>query len=287
MMSNKLVYKKVLVDSAFRLPQSKSSSDFVIELDENMECPEGTRLHITEVSIPATCKTTEVGFFEYLYVMVFDNSDVFVKNFRVYLGNKIYFAEQLAYDMNEGMNNNTTDLSAGGIFSYAYSASTRTVEFKIKEGLNYKLKIPTDTELKNYVSNQWNTTQSNYDSSNPLSINYLLSNYISTSPLTTWTSSYLNLVPFRAVYINSPELADHHISAPSNYSSSIIRKVLVSEQLGGIINDTSAPLSEDYISVGGKNLKRLSFRITDDKSNTLNLYDIPCQFSLIFSHPSY
>ena len=287
MMSNKLVYKKVLVDSAFRLPQSKSSSDFVIELDENMECPEGTRLHITEVSIPATFKTTEVGFFEYLYVMVFDNSDVFVKNFRVYLGNKIYFAEQLAYDMNEGMNNNTTDLSAGGIFSYAYSASTRTVEFKIKEGLNYKLKIPTDTELKNYVSNQWNTTQSNYDSSNPLSINYLLSNYISTSPLTTWTSSYLNLVPFRAVYINSPELADHHISAPSNYSSSIIRKVLVSEQLGGIINDNSAPLSEDYISVGGKNLKRLSFRITDDKSNTLNLYDIPCQFSLIFSHPSY
>ena len=287
MMSNKLVYKKVLVDSAFRLPQSKSSSDFVIELDENMECPQGTRLHITEVSIPATFKTTEVGFFEYLYVMVFDNSDVFVKNFRVYLGNKIYFAEQLAYDMNEGMNNNTTDLSAGGIFSYAYSASTRTVEFKIKEGLNYKLKIPTDTELKNYVNNQWNTTQSNYDSSNPLSINYLLSNYISTSPLTTWTSSYLNLVPFRAVYINSPELADHHISAPSNYSSSIIRKVLVSEQLGGIINDTSAPLSEDYISVGGKNLKRLSFRITDDKSNTLNLYDIPCQFSLIFSHPSY
>ena len=287
MMSNKLVYKKVLVDSAFRLPQSRSSSDFVIELDENMECPEGTRLHITEVSIPATFKTTEVGFFEYLYVMVFDNSDVFVKNFRVYLGNKIYFAEQLAFDMNEGMNNNTTDLSAGGIFSYSYSSATRTVEFKIKEGLNYKLKIPTDVELKNYVNNTWNTTQSNYDSSNPLSINYLLSNYISTSPIDTWTSSYLNLVPFRAVYINSPELADHHISAPSNYSSSIIRKVLVSEQLGGIINDTSAPLSEDYISVGGKNLKRLSFRITDDKSNTLNLYDIPCQFSLIFSHPSY
>ena len=286
-MSNKLTYKKVLVDSAFRLPQSRSSSDFVIELDENMECPEGTRLHITEVSIPATFKTTEVGFFEYLYVMVFDNSDVFVKNFRVYLGNKVYFAEQLAYDMNEGMNNNTTDLSAGGIFVYSYSSATRTVEFKVKDGLNYKIKIPTDTELKNYVNNQWNTTQENYDSSNPLSINYLLSNYVATSPIATWTSSYLNLVPFRAVYINSPELADHHLMSPSTYSSSIIRKVLVSEQLGGIINDNSAPLSEDYINVGGKNLKRLSFRITDDTSNTLNLYDIPCQFSLVFSHSNY
>ena len=287
MMSKKLTYKKVLVDSAFRLSQSRSSSDFIIELDQNMECPEGTRLHITEVSIPATFKTTEVGFFEYLYVMVFDNTDTFVKNFRVYLGNKIYFAEQLAYDMNEGMNSNTEDLTAGGIFVYSYSSATRTVEFKIKDGLNYKLKIPTDTELKNYVNNTWNATQSNYDSSNPLSINYLLSNFVATSPIATWTSSYLNLVPFRAVYINSPELADHHLMSPSTYSSSITRKVIVSEQLGGIINDTSAPLSEDYINVGGKNLKRLTFRITDDKNNTLNLYDIPCQFSLVFSHPSY
>ena len=103
--------------------------------------------------------------------MVFDNTDTFVKHFRVYLGNKIYFAEQLAYDMNEGMNSNTEDLTAGGIFVYSYSSATRTVEFKIKDGLNYKLKIPTDTELKNYVNNTWNTTQSNYDSSNPLSIN--------------------------------------------------------------------------------------------------------------------
>ena len=32
MMSNKLTYKKVFVDSQYRLPQSKSSSDFVVEL---------------------------------------------------------------------------------------------------------------------------------------------------------------------------------------------------------------------------------------------------------------
>ena len=146
MMSNKLTYKKVFVDSQYRLPQSKSSSDFVIELKENFECPAGTKCWITEVSMPTTWKTTENGFYEYLYVMVFDNSDVFVKNFRVYLGNKIYFAEQLAFDINEGLNNNTTDLSAGGIFNYAYSSATRTIEISVKDGLNYKVKIPTDTE---------------------------------------------------------------------------------------------------------------------------------------------
>ena len=50
-MMNKLTYKKVYVNSNYRLPQSNSSSDFVIELDQNFECPDGTRMYITEVSL--------------------------------------------------------------------------------------------------------------------------------------------------------------------------------------------------------------------------------------------
>ena len=139
-MSNRLTYKKVYVNSKFRLPQSRSSSDFVIELQENMELPAGSKMWVTEVSLPTSFKTTEVNFYEYLYVMIFDNTDSFVKNFRVYLGNKIYFASQLCFDINEGLNSNTTDLSAGGIFVYDYDEATRTVAFSVKEGLNYKVK---------------------------------------------------------------------------------------------------------------------------------------------------
>ena len=268
------------------MPQSRSSADFVVELNENLEVPEGTRLHITDISIGATWKTTEVGFYEYMHVMVFDNTDTFVKNFRIYLGNKIYFAEQLAFDIHAGMNTNTEDLNAGGIFNYAYASATRTVEFSIKDGLNYKIKIPTDEELANYVNNTWNTTQANYDSNNPLSINYLLSNYVPSNPLTVWTSSYLNLVPFRYIFISSPTLSDYRYSAPNTYSSSIIKKVLVNQQLGGVINDAGSSLSEDYIDIGNKNLKRLEFKITDERGVVMNLYGIPVQFALLLSNPS-
>ena len=79
MSSKGLTYKKKIVDSKYRLPQSNSSSDFSIELNANLELPEGTRLHITDISLPASWKTTEVGFYEYMYVMIFDSSDVFVK----------------------------------------------------------------------------------------------------------------------------------------------------------------------------------------------------------------
>ena len=287
-MSNRgLTYKKIFVDSKYRLPQSNSSSDFSIELNENLDCPEGTRLHITDISLPATFKTTEVGFYEYLYVMIFDNSDVFVKNFRIYLGNKIYFSEQLTFDIHAGLNSNTEDLSAGGIFNYAYSSATRTVEYSIKDGLNYKVKIPTDDELSNYVNNQWDTDTANYDSKNILSINYLLSNYVASSPLTVWTSSYLNLVPFRYVFISSPTLSDYKYSAPTSYSSSIIKKVLITQQLGGIVNDAGSSLSEDYIDISGRNLKRLDFKITDERGVVMNLYNIPVQFALLISNPAY
>ena len=285
-MSNKLVYKKIFVDSKYRLPNSKSSSDFSIELNENVELPEGTRLHIVDISLPTSFKTTEVGFYEYMYVMIYDNSDTFVKNFRIYLGNKIYFSEQLCFDIHAGMNTNTEDLNAGGIFNYAYSSATRTVDFSIKDGLNYKVKIPTDEELSNYVNNQWDTNTANYDSNNPLSINYLLSNYIASSPLTVWTSSYLNLVPFRYLFISSSALSDYRYSAPNTYSSSIIKKVLISQQLGGIVNDAGSSLSEDYIDVSNRNLKKLDFRITDERGVVMNLYNINVQFALLLSNPS-
>ena len=75
MSNNRLTYKKVFIDSNFRLPQSSSSSDFIVELSENMECPAGTKMFVSEVSIPAVWKTTEVNFHEYFYFMLYDNND--------------------------------------------------------------------------------------------------------------------------------------------------------------------------------------------------------------------
>ena len=289
-MMNTLTFKKVYVNLNYRLPQSNSSSDFIIELPENMECPEGTRLFITEVSLPTVWKTTEVGFFEKFYAMIYDNTDTLLRCVILDLSNKIYFAEQLSFDIVSKLNDAVRDLNANNdIFVYAYSSATRTVEIKVADGLNFKLKIPTDVELSTYVDLAWNRGDADYNSIVPLSINYLLSNFVATNGgLTTWTSSYLNLVPFRALYLNSPELTDHKYSSPENYSSSIIRKILIDQQLGGIVNDAhSGAMSEDFINVGGKNLKRLSFRLTNETGKIINLYNLPLEFSILFSHPNY
>ena len=94
-------------------------------------------------------------------------------------------------------------------------------------------------------------------------------------------------MPFRYVFITSNALSDYHYSAPNSYSSSIIKKVPVTEQLGGIINDNQAPHHEDFINIGGRNLKQLDFKITDEEGTVMNLYDIPVQFALLIASPSY
>ena len=38
-MSDRLTYKKIYVDSAYRLSESNSTSDFIIELDQNSADP--------------------------------------------------------------------------------------------------------------------------------------------------------------------------------------------------------------------------------------------------------
>ena len=62
------------VDSKYRNAQSKSSSDFSVELNENLETPEEIKLYVTDTSISAVWKSTEVGFYEYIYVVVFNGN---------------------------------------------------------------------------------------------------------------------------------------------------------------------------------------------------------------------
>ena len=63
--------------------------------------------------------------------------------------------EQFSDDIVTGLNNDVRDLNSDNdIFVYAYSASTRTVSISVADGLNFRLKVPTDNELSKLC--EWN-----------------------------------------------------------------------------------------------------------------------------------
>ena len=70
-MSDRLTYKSIYVDSAYRLSESNSTSDFIIELDKNFEIPPKTEMLVTECSFSTPFYTTEKGFYERFYSMLY------------------------------------------------------------------------------------------------------------------------------------------------------------------------------------------------------------------------
>ena len=72
MLSNrKLIYNKVYVGSQRRLPQSDSSSDFVIQMNDNLQTHRNTVMYAMDEVIPQSYYTTPRGFFQFLYVIVY------------------------------------------------------------------------------------------------------------------------------------------------------------------------------------------------------------------------
>ena len=261
-MSDRLTYSKVYVDSAYRLSESNSTSDFIIELDQNFEIPPRTNMFVTECSFSTPFYTTEKGFYDIFYIVLYSSSNVLLRSTAVYVSGEICYANQLSFKIQSELNAAFNDI-APDLFLTVYGKSERNMELKLKDPLNYKIKIPTDEELLSYVNDKWDRGQFEYDNLRPKAINYLLSNYIAYEPATSWLSGYFNLVPFQNIYIyiyiNCPQVSDYKYSAPNNFSSSVIKQVQFNQQLGGVITDFTAPIYADFIDVGGKHIQRLHF----------------------------
>ena len=280
-MSDRLTYKKIYVDSAYRLQESNSTSDFITELDQHFEIPPRTKMFVTERSFSTPFYTTEKGFYERFYIMLYNSSNVLLRSTAVDVSGEIYCANQLSYkiqtELNAAFNDITPDL-----FLTVYGQSERNMELKLNDPLNYKIKTPTDEELETYVNGEWNRGQFEYDNLRPKAINHVLSNYIAYEPATCWLSGYFDLVPFANVFINCSQLSNYKYSAPNNFSSAVITKVHINQQLEGVLTDFQTPVYADFIDVGGKNIKRLHFRITTSRNELIGFHGVPISLSLLF-----
>ena len=59
---------RIFIDSRHRTPDSTSSSDFTIELSENIELPREIKVRLHDVSLPYSWRTVEAGINDYLYL---------------------------------------------------------------------------------------------------------------------------------------------------------------------------------------------------------------------------
>ena len=279
MLSNrKLTYNKVYVDSQKRLPQSESSSDFIMQMNENLETHPNTVMYVMDEVIPQSYYTTPEGFYQFVYVIVYNTSDGSVQAYlKIDLKNQVFFASQLVGRISNLLSQEAVNQGLpADLFTSSYDSDQRRMILNITDN-GYNFKLPTDKELQE--SSIWNGNILE----DPMSVNNLIGNYeAKVATNNTWTSSLMNLNPFNSLYIVCTELSDFHYSAPDGYSNSIIKKTNMMFNVGGITVSTSPPLVNDWIDVSNRSLKRLRFRITDSRGKTVNLHNAPVSFTLLF-----
>ena len=279
MLSNrKLTYNKVYVDSQKRLPQSESSSDFIMQMNENLETHPNTVMYVMDEVIPQSYYTTPEGFYQFVYVIVYNTSDGSVQAYlKIDLKNQVFLASQLVGRISNLLSQEAVNQGLpADLFTSSYDSDQRRMILNITDN-TYSFKIPTDKELQE--SSIWNGNILE----DPMSVNNLIGNYeAKVATNNTWQGNLMNLNPFNSLYIVCTELSDFHYSAPDGYSNNIIKKVNMMFNVGGITVNTSAPLVNDWIDVSNRSLKRLRFRITDARGKTINLHNAPVSFTLLF-----
>ena len=126
MLSNrKLTYSKVYVDSEQQLPQSSSSSDFIMELNEVLETMPNTVVYVTEEIIPESYYTSPGGFYQYFYLILYNTSDLsIVRYVKIDLTNQVYFTAQLSGSIVTLLNTVTRNVQAD-LSTYNYDSDQR------------------------------------------------------------------------------------------------------------------------------------------------------------------
>ena len=275
------IKKKIYIESRFKTFDSKSNSNFKKELKENYLVPDNYGAVITDITLPRSWYTVNenncnfffriwapvLGYEDFIVPISFGNYDVkTLKDALVNAINVVYMTVQgltpftASYDINNG----------------TISIAHPTVKFNV---LTDKDLLGLD--FGNTIT-QLGWTGPRYDKTALKSINTVLSNVkdglINYNAANPFKTGVVNTLPYDYVYITCNQLSSFGNKGPRG-ERSLLKKVLVNEPFGGLINDNW--FNEfDFTDVSKQLLRTLEFRVVDPDGNDVNLNGAHVSFSI-------
>ena len=268
-----LPVKKIYCDTKFRRYDSKSTSDFKIDLPQTLKLPENCVCYIDDVSIPRMFYTVELGINDKLYFRLqLANGGTF-DDYIITLDSKDYNGVQFAAEVQSKI----TAVTSGAATNVSYDAQSRKMSVSVA---NLDINFFTDDELKDPTYIAWNGTP--YNAKDLNSANELLTNFDSSVVGNTANPAkyYLVLTPVRNIYMRSPNLSCFN-TIGADGSASIIKKIPVNASPGEMITSFITS-STDFIPVNNLTLKTIEIQLVDISGKAVNLHGANCSFSLLF-----
>ena len=149
-----LPLKKIYIDSRDRTPDSKSASNFKIELPYTVQMPENTVFFVTDVCIPHVWNTIEEGFNDRLYLRYntpfpTPTSAVVGRHVIVYLDEGNYALSELATRIQRKIDASIDDAAkAQTSFVVTSDATTHAITISMTGTSNQvRLNLYTDAEV--------------------------------------------------------------------------------------------------------------------------------------------
>ena len=275
-----LPVKKLYIDSKARTKDSKSTTNFSIDLVESLNMPEGAAFQVCDVLIPHTWYLIdENNCHLYFFEMNGPNGS---GSFFITLATGSYDGPTLAGEISKGIQHNSNSFKQ---FRYdvTYDGATEKIHItasgKAGNVGTYQWKILTDEEVKLSTA---------FPINDPQSLNKFLGNttsktFIPDDPSNSsgFFSKRLQFNPIKYIFIKSANLGTFN-TLGSFGERTVIKKVPVMVPQGEMILDDTRS-GNDMLSCEKQTLKRLEFTITDEVGNVLDLNGHDVSFSLIFS----
>jgi hypothetical protein len=271
-----LPIKKIYCDTKFRRFDSKSTSDFKIDLPQTLKLPDNCVCYIDDVSIPRTWYTVESNVNDKLYFRLqFANGGAYY-DYIITLDSREYTGNQFATEIQSKI----TAVTSGAATTAVYDAPTRKMSVAV---VNQDINFFTDEELKDLSS--WGAslgTAGVYDSNNLKSGNELLTNVFPNvvGNITNPAKYNLNLTPVRNIYMRSPNISSFN-TIGCNGESSIIKKIPVTAAPGEMITSFITS-STDFIPCNSLTLKTIEIQLHDVHGNPILLHGSNWSFSILF-----
>jgi len=259
-----LPIKKIYIDTRFKTGDSRSHSDFHVDLPTTLLMPEDTGFYIDDVCIPHAWYTVNANVNDQVHYYL-SNDGLRSATVPEGIYNITNLAAAIAHQMNVAC--------AMAVFESEADLKTNVIRISLQAPYaDRNWRIATDSELKS----------ENRTSELARSMNGLIKNFVSKGQnIQDFVSGYIDLVPIRNIYLSASGLGNFNTMTITG-DRNIVKKIPVNASPGDLIFDQTVT-GMDYLDCSRQTLSRISFQLKDIHGNLVDLHGNHFSFSIVFS----
>lgn len=266
--------KKIYVDSRYKTSDSKSESEFTIDLPRSFNIPDDVVAYIDDIVLPISWKIVNANSCNFYYSILYDG---ITRHYDISLAQGNYngssFAAALESAINEEPDSDKVFIGVG--YDYLNNNITFTLNDKRPNPQPHSMQLGLFTDKSITIGAQGKYVVE------PKSINYIINlkedQFLFDGETFT---SYLDLHVTRNLYLLSSALASY--DTISNFGNdTIIKKIPVRGNANDIIFDNASE-GFDYLNVSRRTVRHVDFKLVDTNNKVVTL-DSHWSFSIVFT----